>query len=256
MKSKLASKILGNFKLDTSTQFLKVFDVKNCQSWAEVELAQAISGADMTKNVIDFFVIGSAIQKNLFLTFIDGIKTSDEVVSRISNPEIFKLIYFLTTDNRLGREIKQELLEKWLNIYESVHDSPEQQILSLSWHLKQTLLCADNGIDLETTSPLLVADLLPELKYEVKTDYSEKIRKITVDAKHLLYNAIDSRAPFAMLKFYDKYKKAILTYDVWFMNFLLKRTKAKAEVNDVFKKIFVALEKDIQSLQKYSMYMN
>ena len=116
MKSKLASKILGNFKLDTSTQFLKVFDIKNCQSWAEVELAQAISGADMTKNVIDFFVIGSAIQKNLFLTFIDGIKTSNEVVSRISNPEIFKLIYFLTTDNRLGREIKQELLEKWLNI--------------------------------------------------------------------------------------------------------------------------------------------
>ena len=206
----------------------------------------------MTKNVIDFFIIGSAIKKNLFLTFLDGIKTSSNVISHISNPEIFKLIYFLTTDNVLGKEIKVELLNKWFDVYNLVTDTeksfrPRQVYLSLIGN--------NYEINLEKVSPLIVADMLSEFRHDVSVKYTEKIRKIMINARCLLYNTIDNHSPFALLKFYNKYKKSILYDDVWFINFLLKRTAAKSKINETFKKIYIALLDDVKLLQKYNMFL-
>ena len=212
----------------------------------------------MSKNVIDFFIIGSAIQKNLYLTLLDGIKTSKEVIDHVSDPEVFKLIYFLSTDNALAREIKSELINKWIVLYENLKregEHPDLDLASLKWYFYASLTSMAD-FDVETCSPLMLADVMVNLNKNESAEYALKLRKVMIDARHVLFTAIDEKAPFVQLKFYDKYKKAILMYDVWFQNFLIKQTKAKADANDAFKPIYNALIQDVKNTQKYCMYMN
>ena len=73
--------------------------------------------------------------------------------------------------------------------------------------------------------------------------------------KYKLLNAIFRKNPLLLVKFYDKHKMAVHTYDITFEKWLLKKCEAIAAKRKIFVKIWQALRVEVIKLNKLDMYL-
>lgn len=85
--------------------------------------------------------------------------------------------------------------------------------------------------------------------------FTEQQTMDPLEYKYRLFSVIDRRFPTLLVRFYDKHKRLLHTYDEDFIRFLFRRMKIKARHNDVFRQIYDVMEDERQKMLKVSMFM-
>ena len=115
--------------------------------------------------------------------------------------------------------------------------------------------------DAEESRTFKAKEFWLELAYQQDYDnaYSEYFNTGTIyenKQKYKLLNAIFSKNPLLLVKFYDKHKMAVHAYDMTFERWLLKRCDLLSKNSKLFAEIHKAMSAEIHKLNKLSMHMN
>lgn len=197
-------------------ELLQEFPVDSIVSWSHLELWCATRSIEVNKDVVWFITTGAFYVDSLYEIILDAITTSDFISEYVNTVEYVELVYKLFQPTRSHKVFEYSAKKAWIE-YLNTHGGVIQP-----WRFNNRLSYTDD-------------------------DYVRMYK---------LMKAIDNRFPLIIIHFYEKFKQTLHVYDLSFAEWVLKRTRIKADNSPVFKKILVAMEKEFRSRQRIASFLS
>ena len=217
--------------------FRNLLELDKISSWDEVEIACASNGIEVTQPVLNFFIVGMMVLRNITDMMISAFNERTWMVDRIKTVDDMSLVYMTasTHQNRIQSEIdahRSKIVTKWYNAAEAVPEDFGQYT---------------RGVDLS----LVMSPLNPIYSLCFRKDLLADIAQYRTK----IFNAIDMTNPFILLQFYSSFEKERFADDIDFIKYLVGRTQLKAKYNDYFKEAYRWLKEDLKNINMYKMFM-
>lgn len=197
---------------------LQDFPINNIVSWSYLELWCATRSIEVNKEFIWFITTGAFYLDSLYDILLDTITTTDFITQYVNTVDYVELIYKLFQPTRSHKVFEYSAKQAWLEFLRNRDVEAGKQ---WGMGIKKRYFFADD-------------------------DYVRMYK---------LMKALDNRFPLLIIQFYDKFKKTLHLYDLSFAEWILKRTRIKADNSPVFKKILVAMEKEFKNRQRIVSFL-